>query len=59
MLQSPLLEPYSPVGIRGFTPRGTRGVKSRMCPPYPHACRKKATKMGRRGIAKVDDTALH
>ena len=22
------------------TPVGTRGFKSRMCPPYPHACRK-------------------
>ena len=35
-------------------PRGDPGVfKSRMCPPYPHACRKR-----RRDIAKVADTAL-
>ena len=40
-----------------IAPVGTRGLKSRMCPPYPHACRK-ATKMGRRYIAKVADTAL-
>ena len=34
------------------------GFKSRMCPPYPHACRKKVTKMGHRNIAQVADTAL-
>ena len=28
------------------TPVGTRGVKSRMCPPYPHACRKRRLKWG-------------
>ena len=28
-------------------PRGDPGFKSRMCPSYLHACRKKATKMGR------------
>ena len=25
---------------------GTRGVKSRKCPPYPHACRKRRLKWG-------------
>ena len=25
---------------------GTRGLKSRMCPPYPHACRKRRLKWG-------------
>ena len=25
---------------------GTRGFKSRMCPPYPHACRKRRLKWG-------------
>ena len=28
------------------TPVGTRGFKSRMCPPYPHACRKRRLKWG-------------
>ena len=27
-------------------PRGDPGVKSRMCPPYPHACRKRRLKWG-------------
>ena len=27
-------------------PVGTRGLKSRMCPPYPHACRKRRLKWG-------------
>ena len=27
-------------------PMGTRGFKSRMCPPYPHACRKRRLKWG-------------
>ena len=27
-------------------PVGTRGYKSRMCPPYPHACRKRRLKWG-------------
>ena len=27
-------------------PVGTRGFKSRMCPPYPHACRKRRLKWG-------------
>ena len=27
-------------------PAGTRGLKSRMCPPYPHACRKRRLKWG-------------
>ena len=35
-----------------FSPVGIRGLKSRMCPLYPHACRK------RRYIAQVADTAL-
>ena len=30
----------------GPTPVGTRGLKSRMCPPYPHACRKRRLKWG-------------
>ena len=25
-------------------PRGDPGLKSRMCPPYPHACRKRRLK---------------
>ena len=29
-----------------FSPVGTRGLKSRMCPPYPHACRKRRLKWG-------------
>ena len=29
-----------------FIPVGTRGLKSRMCPPYPHACRKRRLKWG-------------
>ena len=31
-----------------ITPRGDPGggVKSRMCPPYPHACRKRRLKWG-------------
>ena len=41
----------------GF-PRGDPGLKSRMCPPYPHACRKRRLKWGRRFIAQVADTAL-
>ena len=28
------------------TPVGTRGLKSRMCPPYPNACRKRRLKWG-------------
>ena len=28
------------------TPVGTRGLKSIMCPPYPHACRKRRLKWG-------------
>ena len=32
------LDIHSPVGARGF--------KSRMCPPYPHACRKRRLKWG-------------
>ena len=44
-------------GTEPSTPVGARGFKSRMCPPYPHACRK-ATKMGRCNIAQVADTAL-
>ena len=39
-------------------PVGTWGLKSRMCPPYPHACRKRRLKMGRRYKAQVADTAL-
>ena len=27
-------------------PVGARGFKSRMCPPYPHACRKRRLKWG-------------
>ena len=29
-----------------ITPVGTRGLKSRMCPPYPNACRKRRLKLG-------------
>ena len=40
-------------------PWGTRGLKSRMCPPYPHACRKRRLKWGAViYIAQVADTAL-
>ena len=28
------------------TPVGPRGFKSRMCPPYPHTCRKRRLKWG-------------
>ena len=28
------------------SPLGTRGFKSRMCPPYPHACLKRRLKWG-------------
>ena len=40
-----------------FPPVGTRGLKSRMCPPYPHACRKRRLKWGA-VIAQVADTTL-
>ena len=29
-----------------FSTVGTRGLKSRMCPPYPHACRKRQLEWG-------------
>ena len=32
--------------VYDFYPVGTRGIKSRMCPPYPHACRKRRLKWG-------------
>ena len=38
-------------------PVGDRGFKSRMCPPYPRACRKRRLKSGG-VIAQVADTAL-
>ena len=38
LFQSTSLSIWSPVGTRGF--------KSRMCPPYPHACRKRRLKWG-------------
>ena len=31
---------------RNVSPVGTRGLKSRKCPPYPHACRKRRLKWG-------------
>ena len=45
-------EPYE------MSPHEDPGFKSRMCPPYPHACRKRRIKMRRRNIAQVADTAL-
>ena len=43
--------------LNTYAPVGTRGLKSRLCPPYPHACRKRRLKWGRY-IAQVADTAL-
>ena len=37
---------YDQVIIERTSPVGTRGLKSRMCPPYPHACRKRRLKWG-------------
>ena len=35
-----------PVTLFHPSPVGARGFKSRMCPPYPHACRKRRLKWG-------------
>ena len=40
----------------GHSSVGTRGLKSRMCHPYPHACRKRRLKWG--AVTQVADTAL-
>ena len=40
---APLVAFYDTLGIRRSY---SRGFKSRMCPPYPHACRKRRLKWG-------------
>ena len=39
------LKTYDRISLQNeWSPVGTRGLKSRMCPPYPHACRKVGTR---------------
>ena len=42
----PQIDQKSPGLTSRLSPRGAPGLMSRMCPPYPHACRKRRLKWG-------------